>query len=132
MAGLRLLFIAALFVAVGGKSVQAQVHHVVGSDPSDIGTWSTGRLFKVGDHICKLSLSSSVQTFLISQTRQISCNIIIIIIIKKQIPGEYILSSTNRSRNKPSSSTLIKHCFRLNIQQTCTHKRDSLPIFYFI
>ncbi|KAM7506329.1 hypothetical protein LguiB_005233 [Lonicera macranthoides] len=52
MAGLRLfiaVFVAAL--AVGGKSVEAQVHHVVGSDPSDIGTWSTGRVFKVGDHI---------------------------------------------------------------------------------
>jgi len=52
MAGFKALI--ALFVvavAVGGKSVGGEVHHVVGSDPSDLGTWSTGRIFRVGDHI---------------------------------------------------------------------------------
>ncbi|KAL6992848.1 hypothetical protein U1Q18_010994 [Sarracenia purpurea var. burkii] len=68
MAGMR-LFVAlvAVSVSIGGKWVgaqveqvvggdRAQVHHVVGDDrgwdPStDIGSWSSGRIFRVGDKI---------------------------------------------------------------------------------
>ncbi|PIA38216.1 hypothetical protein AQUCO_02800112v1 [Aquilegia coerulea] len=40
----------------GGKMVQAQVHHVVGGDQgwdptSDLKSWSSNRLFRVGDNI---------------------------------------------------------------------------------
>ncbi|GKV01908.1 hypothetical protein SLEP1_g14420 [Rubroshorea leprosula] len=45
-------------VVLGGKSAGAQIHHVVGGDhgwdPScDIAAWSSGRIFRVGDKICK-------------------------------------------------------------------------------
>ncbi|XP_058201748.1 uclacyanin 1-like [Rhododendron vialii] len=60
MAGVVLvkLFVATVVISVGigGKWVGAQVHHVVGGDrgwdvSSDLGTWSSGRIFAVGDKI---------------------------------------------------------------------------------
>lgn len=55
------------------SSVEAQVHHVVGGDvgwdPStDIASWSAGKIFMVGDKICKKdpSLFFSFFNFLIS------------------------------------------------------------------
>ncbi|MBA0694712.1 hypothetical protein Goari_004986, partial [Gossypium aridum] len=49
-----LVFMAA---STGVKWVGAQVHHVVGGDrgwdPSfDVASWSSGRIFRVGDKIC--------------------------------------------------------------------------------
>ena len=46
--------------AIGGEwVVNAQVHHVLGGDPAS-DSWSSGRIFRVGDKICKaLSLSLS-------------------------------------------------------------------------
>ncbi|KAI8567328.1 hypothetical protein RHMOL_Rhmol02G0112900 [Rhododendron molle] len=60
MAGVMLvkLFVAmgVVSVGIGGKWVGAQVQHVVGGDrgwdaSSDLGTWSSGRIFTVGDKI---------------------------------------------------------------------------------
>ncbi|KAG5561285.1 hypothetical protein RHGRI_004346 [Rhododendron griersonianum] len=63
MAGVILvkLFVATVVVSVGigGKWVGAQVQHVVGGDrgwdaSSDLGTWSSDRIFAVGDKIYKV------------------------------------------------------------------------------
>ena len=59
MAGLKLFTALLLLIsslAIGGKRVEAQVHHVVGGDSgwhpsSDIGSWAAGRNFRVGDHL---------------------------------------------------------------------------------
>ncbi|XP_027089259.1 mavicyanin [Coffea arabica] len=53
---MTLLLLFLLFLGIGGKRVAAQVHHVVGDDngwtPStDLGSWLTGRVFRVGDKI---------------------------------------------------------------------------------
>ena len=61
MAGSSVKVLMALVVvsaAIGGEwVVSAQSHHVLGGDP---GSWSSGRIFRVGDKICKpLSLSLS-------------------------------------------------------------------------
>lgn len=62
MGGIKLkVLIAVVIVSVaiaGGEWVGAQVHHVVGGDrgwdPStDIASWSSARIFSVGDKICK-------------------------------------------------------------------------------
>lgn len=56
---LRVLLVVVLVaVAVGGQEVQGPVHHVVGGNrrwnpDSDIGTWLSGRVFRVGDKLCK-------------------------------------------------------------------------------
>uniref|UniRef100_A0A5B7C2C1 Putative Copper binding protein 9 n=1 Tax=Davidia involucrata TaxID=16924 RepID=A0A5B7C2C1_DAVIN len=57
MAGVK-LFIALVVIsaAIGGKWVGAQVHHVVAGDrawdpSSGVGSWSSGRIFRVGDKI---------------------------------------------------------------------------------
>jgi len=57
--GKGMIFIVALVViCLGGKWVEAQVHHVVGADrgwdqTSDLVSWAAGRVFRVGDQICK-------------------------------------------------------------------------------
>ncbi|XP_057433278.1 mavicyanin-like [Lotus japonicus] len=48
--------VVAVAFSLGGKCVEAQVHHVVGADPgwdlaSDLRAWSSGRVFRVGDQI---------------------------------------------------------------------------------
>lgn len=55
-----ILLAVSISVAVGGRMVAAQVHHVVGGDrgwePStDLASWFAGRDFRVGDIICKES-----------------------------------------------------------------------------
>lgn len=55
-----ILLVVSISVAVGGRMVAAQVHHVVGGDrgwePSnDLASWFAGRDFRVGDIICKES-----------------------------------------------------------------------------
>lgn len=63
MAGLKLstaLLLVISSLAIGGIWVEAQVHHVVGGESgwhpsSDLGSWSAGRNFRVGDHLCKHS-----------------------------------------------------------------------------
>lgn len=57
-----LLFVAAAMVVFTAATVAGvQVHHVVGDDrgwdPStDVASWSSKRVFRVGDKICELSL----------------------------------------------------------------------------
>ncbi|KAA8515585.1 hypothetical protein F0562_018804 [Nyssa sinensis] len=57
MAGVKLFIaVVVLSAAIGGKWVGAQVHHVVGGDhvwnpSSDLGSWASGRIFRVGDKI---------------------------------------------------------------------------------
>uniref|UniRef100_A0A5B7A0F5 Putative Copper binding protein 9 n=1 Tax=Davidia involucrata TaxID=16924 RepID=A0A5B7A0F5_DAVIN len=57
MAGVKqFIALVVILVAIGGKWVGAQVHHVVGGDrgwdpSSDVGSWSSGRIFRVGDKI---------------------------------------------------------------------------------
>ncbi|CAA2990983.1 mavicyanin-like [Olea europaea var. sylvestris] len=51
-----LLVAVLVAVTVGAQEVQGPVHHVVGSDrrwnaDSDIGSWLSGRVFRVGDRI---------------------------------------------------------------------------------
>lgn len=53
-----LLVVVLVAVAVGEQEIQGPVHHVVGGhrrwDPtSDISSWLSGRVFRVGDKICK-------------------------------------------------------------------------------
>ncbi|KAF8391629.1 hypothetical protein HHK36_023935 [Tetracentron sinense] len=48
--------LVAISMSFGGRWVGAQVHHVVASDrgwdpSSDVGSWSSGRVFRVGDKI---------------------------------------------------------------------------------
>ncbi|KAL7242986.1 hypothetical protein ACSBR1_015402 [Camellia fascicularis] len=50
------LVVVVFSVAIAGKSVVAQTHHVVGGDrgwdpSSDLASWSSGRIFTVGDKI---------------------------------------------------------------------------------
>jgi len=57
---LMLLVLVSVSLGVG-----AQVHHIVGGergwDPyADLGLWSSARTFRVGDKICKPSLSPSL------------------------------------------------------------------------
>lgn len=54
-----LVFMAA---STGVKWVEAEEHHVVGGDrgwdPSfDVACWCSGRIFRVGDKICKSALN---------------------------------------------------------------------------
>ena len=55
--GKGIVFIVALVaICLGGKWVEAQVHHVVGADrgwdqTSDLVSWSASRVFRVGDQI---------------------------------------------------------------------------------
>ncbi|KAK9268205.1 hypothetical protein L1049_010648 [Liquidambar formosana] len=57
MAGAKLLIaLVIISLSLGGKWVEAQVHHVVGGDrgwdsSSSVGSWSSGRIFRVGDKI---------------------------------------------------------------------------------
>ncbi|CAI9755098.1 unnamed protein product [Fraxinus pennsylvanica] len=47
-----LLVVVLVAVTVGAQEVQGPVHHVVGGDHrSDIGSWLSGRVFRVGDKI---------------------------------------------------------------------------------
>nr|DAD23530.1 TPA_asm: hypothetical protein HUJ06_024993 [Nelumbo nucifera] len=51
-----MLLMIIISVIVGEKRIAAQVHHVVGDDhgwdpSSNIGAWSSGRIFRVGDKI---------------------------------------------------------------------------------
>ncbi|XP_010270093.1 PREDICTED: mavicyanin-like [Nelumbo nucifera] len=51
-----MLLLVLISVSAGGRWVVAQVHHVVGDDrgwdsSSDIGAWSSGRIFRVGDNL---------------------------------------------------------------------------------
>ena len=75
MAGLKAMAVLGLVfwaVSLGGKwAAQAQqVHHVVGGDrgwdPSTgIASWSSGRVFKVGDQICEsLSIPLPIYTYI--------------------------------------------------------------------
>jgi hypothetical protein len=68
--GLKMVIVALVMiisVSLGGKwvGVGAQVHHhVVGGDrgwdpSSDVSSWSSGRIFRIGDKICKPLLSLS-------------------------------------------------------------------------
>lgn len=66
-AGLKMVIVALVIISVslGGKwvGVGAQVHHVVGGDrgwdpSSDVSSWPSGRIFRVGDKICKPLLFS--------------------------------------------------------------------------
>ena len=54
--------VVALFfatVVAGGNTAGAQlVHHVLSGDrtsdmTTDVGSWSSGRIYRVGDHLCK-------------------------------------------------------------------------------
>lgn len=64
MAEERKTVLAAVLVGVlmaVASPVGAQVHHVVGGDvgwdpSSDIALWSAGKIFRVGDKICKKDL----------------------------------------------------------------------------
>ena len=53
--------VAVMLICIGGKWVEAEeVHHVVGGDrgwdpTSDLVSWSSHRIFRVGDQICKFS-----------------------------------------------------------------------------
>lgn len=54
---LTVAFVVSTVAPVAG----AETHHVVGGDrgwdvDSDIGSWSAGRTFRVGDKICKIHL----------------------------------------------------------------------------
>lgn len=60
--GARDLLVAA-FVFTAATVAGAQVHHVVGEDrgwdpSSDVASWSSQRVFRVGDKICELLLLS--------------------------------------------------------------------------
>lgn len=62
-AGLKqaLLVVLLLSVVGRGRRVEARVNHVVGDDrgwdnATDLSSWFTGRIFRVGDIICKYSL----------------------------------------------------------------------------
>ena len=57
VAVLTVAFVLRTAVPVAGM----ETHHVVGGDrgwdvDSDIGSWSAGRMFRVGDKICKIHL----------------------------------------------------------------------------
>lgn len=65
MAGLKNIVAVALVMIVSmsleGKWVGAQVHHVVGGDrgwdpATNLSSWRSGRIFRVGDKICKTPL----------------------------------------------------------------------------
>jgi len=50
--------VAMVVICLSGKGVAGQEHHVVGADrgwdpTSDLVSWSSGRVFRVGDQICK-------------------------------------------------------------------------------
>ncbi|KAA8520175.1 hypothetical protein F0562_014431 [Nyssa sinensis] len=52
----QFIALVVISLAIGGKWVGAQVHHVVGGDrgwdpSSDVGSWSSDRVFRVGDKI---------------------------------------------------------------------------------
>jgi hypothetical protein len=62
MAGLKMAILALVIISVslGGKwvGVEAQMHHVVGGDrgwdrSSDVSSWPSDRIFRIGDKICK-------------------------------------------------------------------------------
>lgn len=66
MAAVFKVFAAVFLVAVAlcGPRVSAQTHHVVGNDRGwgpdlDVSSWLSGRVFSVGDKICKLAHPSS-------------------------------------------------------------------------
>ncbi|KAE8821443.1 Blue copper protein [Hordeum vulgare] len=67
-AGILFLVAAAMHQPVAGAAPAAAVHHVVGGDPgwhvaSDVLAWSTGRLFTVGDTLCKSSSTTARTAF---------------------------------------------------------------------
>jgi len=55
--------VALVLMCLSGKGVAGQEHHVVGADrgwdpTSDLVSWSSGRVFRVGDQICKSPILS--------------------------------------------------------------------------
>lgn len=80
--GKGIVFIVALVaICLGGKWVEAQVHHVVGADrgwdqTSDLVSWSASRVFRVGDQIwLTYSVAQGLVAELKSREEYEACNV---------------------------------------------------------